>query len=40
VFQPKSLIVCPTSHMDWDWNYTFEEYYKNATFSALNKADS
>lgn len=25
---PTSLIVCPTSHMDWDWIGTFEEYYK------------
>jgi len=26
--QPTSLIVCPTSHMDWDWINSFEEYYK------------
>lgn len=25
---PNKLVVCPTSHMDWDWNYAFEEYYK------------
>jgi alpha-mannosidase len=29
--QPKSLIVCPTSHMDWDWTISFEEYYKVST---------
>lgn len=28
--QPKSLIVCPTSHMDWDWISSFEEYYKTS----------
>ncbi|HEU4836414.1 MAG TPA: hypothetical protein VFS90_18435 [Pyrinomonadaceae bacterium] len=26
--QPTSLIVCPTSHMDWDWINSFEEYFK------------
>src|SRR5579859_232256 len=26
--QPTRLIVCPTSHMDWDWVNTFEQYYK------------
>lgn len=26
--QPKLLVVCPTSHMDWDWISSFEEYYK------------
>jgi alpha-mannosidase len=26
--QPALLIVCPTSHMDWDWTHSFEEYYK------------
>ena len=26
--QPNRLIVCPTSHMDWDWLGSFEEYYK------------
>ncbi len=24
------LIVCPTSHMDWDWTSSFEEYYKTS----------
>src|SRR5947209_6068759 len=28
--QLNSLIVCPTSHMDWNWKSTFEEYYKSA----------
>ncbi len=31
--QPNSLIVCPTSHMDWDWLVSFEEYYKTEFFS-------
>lgn len=26
---PTSLIVCPTSHMDWDWQVPFNSYYKN-----------
>ena len=30
--KPTSLIVCPTSHMDWNWIYSFDEYYKVATF--------
>ena len=25
---PPHLIVCPTSHMDWDWIASFNEYYK------------
>ena len=25
---PTLLFVCPTSHMDWDWTVSFEEYYK------------
>jgi alpha-mannosidase len=28
--QPDTLIVCPTSHMDWDWISSFEEYYKTS----------
>jgi alpha-mannosidase len=31
--RPTSLIVCPTSHMDWDWSSSFEEYYKTSNFS-------
>src|SRR5689334_6508454 len=26
-----TLIVCPTSHMDWDWKETFEQYYKQSS---------
>jgi len=29
--QPTNLFVCPTSHMDWDWTITFEQYYKLGT---------
>lgn len=29
--QPTKLVVCPTSHMDWDWISSFEEYYKIGT---------
>lgn len=32
--QPATLIVCPTSHMDWDWNSSFEEYFKQTTGGA------
>jgi hypothetical protein len=32
--QPTNLIVCPTSHMDWDWNSSFEEYFKQTTGGA------
>jgi alpha-mannosidase len=32
--QPNSLIVCPTSHMDWDWTSSFEEYYKTTVAGA------
>ena len=32
--QPTSLIVCPTSHMDWDWISSFEEYYKKTKSGA------
>ena len=24
-----TLFVVSTSHMDWDWNATFEQYYSN-----------
>lgn len=24
------LVVCPTSHNDWDWQHTFEGYYRQA----------
>lgn len=24
---PTTLWVCPTSHLDWDWNTDFEQYY-------------
>lgn len=32
--QPATLIVSPTSHMDWDWNSSFEEYFKQTTGGA------
>ncbi len=25
---PIQMIVCPTTHNDWDWQYTFEQYYE------------
>lgn len=35
--QPTKLFVCPTSHMDWDWACSFEEYYKTYTGSHLGR---
>jgi alpha-mannosidase len=27
---PIPMIICPTSHDDWDWQMTFEQYYETA----------
>jgi alpha-mannosidase len=27
---PIPMIICPTTHNDWDWQMTFEQYYETA----------
>lgn len=27
---PSPMLICPTSHDDWDWQQTFEQYYSTA----------